>query len=161
MAAARKKVSGPSASARREIGPFERAALTGRFIGVAGLAFGGLLLSAAHAPTPVRQQGEVTIHYVIAAGFIVPGLLYLILSTWVARKRRWAVALNYGFTMLGMTLLGMLCVLLWGGNGAWTIILPAALFVVASATLMMYLRRSLELLNRPVGLGKESLPDSR
>ena len=57
--------------------------------------------------------------------------------------------------------LGMLCVLLWGGKGAWTIILPAALFVVASATLMMYLRRSLELLNRPLGLGKESLPDSR
>ena len=135
--------------AHREIGPIERATLTGRFIGVAGLAFGGLLVSAAHTGNAGRPQGELILHYVVASVFIVPGLLYLILATWVARRRRWAVALSYGLAMLGMTLLGMLCVLLWGGKGSWTIILPAGLFVVASATFMMYLRRSLQVLGRP------------
>jgi hypothetical protein len=138
--------AGPGA--RREIGPFERAAITARFIGVAELAFGGVVISAANSPGAVRNQGEMLIHYAIAGVFIVPGLLYLILATWVARRRRWAVTLSYGLAMLGMTLMGMLFVLMWGGVGAWRIELPAGLFALAIATLMMYLRGALAVLQR-------------
>src|SRR5207302_8393686 len=88
--------AGAARGGKREIGPCERAALTARFVGVAGLAFGGVLVSAARGAPPDHRPGGLTIQEVIGSGFLVPGLSYLMLAALVARRGRWAVSLSSG-----------------------------------------------------------------
>jgi hypothetical protein len=130
---------------RREIGPFERAALSGRFIGVAAMALAGLTLVAGRTPY----------HLVFAALFGVPGLLYFVLATWVARRRRWAIWITLLLAMADMMLLGLLFWLEVGAPGALIICALSGLFLAALSVLWMYLTKSLEALKR-LGGGQTS-----
>ena len=137
-----------SSSPRGPVGPFHRAALTSRFIGLAALSVGGIILLAAHRPDPSRQPGEVTLHYFVASLFLIPGFLYMALASWVARRRKWAIVTSYALAWMNLPFLLLLFILLWGGTGSWRVLIPIALFVVALGTLAMYLVRSLEALKR-------------
>jgi hypothetical protein len=135
-------------SSHRPIGPFDRAALTSRFIGLAGLSCGGIIVLAAHRADPARQPGEIALHYFVASLFLVPGILYMALASWVARGRKWAILASYALAWMNLPFLLLLFILLWGGTGAWRVLVPIALFVVALGTLARYLVRSLEALKR-------------
>jgi hypothetical protein len=78
----------------------------------------------------------------------VPGLLYLLLPTWVMRRRRWAVLTSQAIAMIDMMLLGVLFVSSWGVPGAWPLLVLAGLFVVALGVMTTFLGRSLALIKR-------------
>ena len=139
--------------AERTIGSFERAALVARFVGVAALTLGAVGLytgrQAAAATSSISTRGDSSLVYVIfALMFMIPGGLYLLLATWVARRRRWAVILCTALAMLDMMLLGLLFVTSWGAPGAAAMCVLSGLFVVALGVMMTYLQRSLEALRR-------------
>ena len=71
------KSNRPAAS---EVGPFLRAALSARFIGVAAVTLGAVTLFG----------GKSAAQILFASIFIIPGLLYLFLAAGVTRRRRWA-----------------------------------------------------------------------
>ena len=126
--------------------PFHRAALSGRFIGVAALSLGGVILYRAHAEKTARPDSSVAILVIFALSFLAPGVLYLVLAAWVARRRRWAILCSLGMAMLDMLFQGVLFVTSWGAPGAAVMCPVAALFVVALAVMTTYLGRSLEAL---------------
>lgn len=138
----------------RSIGPFVRAALVARFIGVAALTLGAIGFytgrqAAAAAASPSSMRGDSSLVYAIfALMFMIPGALYLLLATWVARRRRWAVLSCTALAMLDMMLLGLLFVTSWGAPGAAAMCVLSALFVVALGVMMTYLQRSREALRR-------------
>jgi hypothetical protein len=137
--------------AARSIGPFERAALVARFIGVAALTLGAVGLYTgrqAAAPSAAHEGSSSLVYVIFALMFVIPGALYLLLATWVARRRRWAVMLCTALAMLDMMLLGLLFVTSWGAPGAAAMCVLSALFVVALGVMMTYLQRSLEALRR-------------
>ena len=130
------------------VGPFARAALTSRFIGVAALTLGAMAFYAGQREAAGSGRGASLIHVIFALLFILPGLLYLLLATFVARQRRWAVIASLVLAMADMTLLGVLFVTCWGVPGAALLCVLAALFVVALGVMSTYLGRSLEALKR-------------
>jgi hypothetical protein len=133
----------------RSIGPFERAALVARFIGVAALTLGAVgLYTGRQTAASSPREGSSLVYVIFALMFMIPGALYLLLATWVARRRRWAVILCTGLAMLDMVLLGLLFVTSWSAPGAAAMCVLSALFVVALGVMMTYLQRSLEALRR-------------
>ena len=80
--------------------------------------------------------------------FIVPGMLYFVLATFVGRRKRWAILTGSALAMLDMTLLGVLFVTSWGTPVAPVLCPIAGLFVVALAVMNTFLGRSLEALRK-------------
>ena len=126
--------------------PFGRAALSSRLIGVAGLTLGAVSLYALRETSDSRN-GRLAI-ILFALMFMVPGALYFILATFVARRKRWAIIAGFTLAMFDMTLLGVLFVTSWGTPVAPIMCGVSGLFVVALAGLTTYLGRSLEHLKR-------------
>jgi peptidoglycan/LPS O-acetylase OafA/YrhL len=137
--------SGPTR--RSPAGPFARAALSNRFIGVAALTLGAIAFYVAQKESALGRT-DVRIIYTFSFIFLIPGLLYIVLATFVARQRRWAVTSSLALAMLDMTLLGLLFVTCWGAPGAAIVCVLAGLFVVALAVMTTHLGRSLEALKK-------------
>jgi hypothetical protein len=124
--------------------PFQRAALCGRLIGMAALTFGALCLYSGREASTSSGHQIGPVYIVFAMIFMVPGALYLVLATFVARQRRWAIISALGLAMVDMTLLGILFVTSWGTRTATTLCPLAGMFVVTLAVLTHYLGRCLE-----------------
>ena len=132
---------------RVAIGPFARAAISSRFIGVAALTLGAMSFYAGQRDAAASGRSAAPMQ-VFALLFILPGVLYLILATFVARKRKWAIVASLLLAMADMTLLGVLFVTSFGAPGAALMCVLAGLFVVALAVLTTFLGRSLEAIKR-------------
>ena len=127
---------------------FQQAALSGRFIGVATLTLGAISLYAGRQAAASASRDAGMIYIIFSLLFIVPGMLYLVLATFVARRKRWAIITSLLLAMLDMTLLGILFVTSWGAPGAAMMCVLAGLFVAALAVMTTFLGRSLEIIRR-------------
>lgn len=127
-----------------EARPFQQAAVCARFIGVAALTLGAVSLYAGRQSAADSNHDASAAYVIFALMFIVPGVLYLALASFVVKQRRWAVITSLLLAMLDMTLLGILFVTSWGAPGAAMMCLLAGLFVVALAVMTTFLGRSLE-----------------
>jgi hypothetical protein len=142
---------------------FHRAAVCSRFVGIAALAVGALAtLSLRQLPAETSMFTRA-LHLLIIVLFSVPGLMYLLLATWVGRQRLWAARLMFLLAMLDMTLLGVIFVTFWGSRRSISICAVSALFVVTLGILSGFLGRGLESckrlqMRRPLN---PPLPDGR
>jgi hypothetical protein len=128
--------------------PFIRAALSSRFIGAAAMTLGALSLYTGRKAEGSAQGGIPMAYIIFSLMFLGPGVLYLMLAAFVAKRRRWAIVISLALAMLDMTLLGILFVTSWGAPGAATMCLISGLFVVALGVMTTYLGRSLEVLKQ-------------
>ena len=126
---------------------FFRAATSARIIGFAASVLAGILLYAAAKLPQDASPGLFIAHLIFAAMFLIPGVLYLFLSAFVTRKKRWAIWCTYALGMLDLVLLGILFVTSWGTPDAHIICPIAGAFVVSIAVLTAFLRRCFEALN--------------
>ena len=120
---------------------FFRAAMSARVIGFAATVLAGIVCyDASRLPVdadPRHFAGDV----IVAAMFLVPGLLYLLLSAFVTRRKKWAVSGTFVLAMLDMIILGIMFVSSWGTPKGEIVCAISGTFVVAIAVLTTFLRR--------------------
>jgi peptidoglycan/LPS O-acetylase OafA/YrhL len=138
------ELPGPDRLAR----PFHLAAFSSRLIGMAALTLGAIILYLGKKDAQLSGRDTFLFYLIFALIFLVPGALYLVLATFVSRRRRWAVLASFALAMFDMTLLGVVFVTSWGSPGRAVLCPLAGLFVVALAVMTAYLGRSLESLKR-------------
>lgn len=132
---------------------FALAAMSGCAIGVAAVTLGLVVLAMGrHLPADVKPR-ERAMSTAFGILFIGPGALYVLLSVWVARRRRWAVGLLMLLALLDLTLLGALFMSAVGQAGALLLCGVVGLFVVALAVLVALLARAWEGLKGKTKLG--------
>ena len=127
---------------------FLRAATSARVIGFSATVLGGIVLYLASAIPktlePQYQQAQLAQHLFFASMFLIPGILYLVLSMFILRKRRWAIWSAYALAMLDMVFLGILFVSSWPTEARVIMCSISGAFVISIATLSTFLRRCLE-----------------
>ena len=75
---------------------------------MAALTLGALTLYRARREQSLSPGDSVSILVIFSLLFLVPGALYLMLASWVARRKRWAVICSLALAMLGDTRAGYL-----------------------------------------------------
>jgi hypothetical protein len=115
---------------------------------MAALTLGAIILYLGKKDAEISGRDTFLAHLIFALIFLVPGVLYLILATFIIRRRRWAVMAGFALAMLDMTLLGIVFVTSWGTPSGPMLCPLAGLFVVALGVMTTYLGRSLEALKR-------------
>ena len=131
-----------------QVRSFYIAAFSSRLIGMAAMSLGAVVLYLGKKDSELYSRDSFTLYLLFALMFLVPGALYIVLSAFVVRRRRWAIICSFMLAMLDMTLLGVLFVTSWGSSDARVLCPLAGLFVVALAVMTTYLGRSLEVLKR-------------
>ena len=132
----------------REMRPFYLAGFSSRLIGMAALTLGAFILYLGKKDAELSGQKAFLAHLIFALIFLVPGVLYVVLGTFIIRRRRWAVMATFALAMLDMTLLGIVFVTSWGTPSGPMLCGLSGLFVVALGVMTTSLGRSLEALKR-------------